>query len=195
MNKKSKIIVIGSIIFILGGVLLSIGIAKNTKNTDNAKNTENTENTSNTDNTNKIISEEEEIQVEPKAREKADDALIEDTARNFRNIYVSLVNDKELDFSFLNNVITKDSNIYKEVVEDIKTKRNLNTKLEEQNVDIKEIKELKELKELKGLTEGYEVVATITYTETAGENTKVIELEQIFKVSVQDNNIRITELK
>lgn len=195
MNKKIKVIIIGSVIFILGGVLLSIGIAKNTKNTDNAKNTENTENTkndkntentSNTDNTNKIISEEEEIQVEPKAREKADDALIEDTARNFRNIYVSLVNDKELDFSFLNNVITKDSDIYKEVVEDIKTKRNLNTKLEEQNVDIKEIKEL---------TEGYEVVATITYTETAGENTNVIELEQIFKVSVQDNNIRITELK
>ena len=174
MNKKSKIIVIGSIIFILGAVLLSISIVNKTNNTNK------------TNKTNKTISEEVEIQDDSKAREKSDDALIEDTVRNFRNIYVSLVNDKELDFSFLNNVITKDSDIYKEVVEDIKTKRNLNTKLEEQNVDIKEIKEL---------TEGYEVVATITYTETAGENTKVIELEQIFKVSVQDNNIRITELK
>ena len=165
MNKKAKIIVIiVSVIFIVAGVLFTIKIVNNT---------------------NKQTSEEVEIQVDPKAREKSDNALIEDTVRNFRGIYASLVNDKELDFSFLNNVITKDSEIYKKVVGDIEAKRSLDTKIEDQNVDVKEIKES---------TEGYEVVTTITYTETVNGNSEVIKLEQIFKVSVQDNNIKITEL-
>ena len=165
MNKKAKrIVIIVGVIFIVAGVLFTIKIVNNT---------------------NKQTSEEVEIQVDPKAREKSDNALIEDTVRNFRGIYASLVNDKELDFSFLNNVITKDSEIYKKVVGDIEAKRSLDTKIEDQNVDIKEIK---------GATEGYEVVTTITYTETVKGKSEVIKSEQIFKVSVQDNNIKITEL-
>ena len=173
MNKKIKVIIIGSVILILASVIFSNIIKNNESNAKNIKKT---------NNSNKTILKEEEIQVEPEAREKSNYGLIEDTIRNFRDIYVSLINDKELDFSFLNNVVTKDSDIYKEIVKDIETKRNSNTKLEEQNVDIKEIKDL---------AEGYEVIATITYTETTEVNSKDVKLEKIFKVSVKDNNIKI----
>jgi uncharacterized membrane protein len=129
--------------------------------------------------------EEEEIQVNPITREKADNALLEDTVRNFRSIYVNLVNDKELDFSFLNNVITKDSEIYKNVVEDITQKRSKNIKIENQNVDVKDIKDI---------ADGYEISIIITYSEIEKDKTNAISVEQKFKLTVKDNNITIKEI-
>lgn len=165
MNKISKrILIIFCSVLVVVGAVLSFNIINNKS---------------------KLTSKEEEIQANPITREKADTALLEDTVRNFRSIYVNLVNDKELDFSFLNNVITKDSEIYIKVVEDITQKRSKNIKIEDQNVDVKEIKDI---------TDGYEISTIITYSEIDNDKTNAISVEQKFKLTVKDNNISIKEI-
>ncbi|MBK1813872.1 hypothetical protein JHL18_25020 [Clostridium sp. YIM B02505] len=82
---------------------------------------------------------EAEVKIEQSNKEagvRPKQAELDDLIRNYRNIYVNLVNDKELDFSFLDNVMDKNSAYYKSVIEDITNKRKANIKLQINNIDV-----------------------------------------------------------
>ncbi|GFZ33955.1 hypothetical protein CSC2_44810 [Clostridium zeae] len=120
-------------------------------------------------------------QINKEAGVRPKQAEIDDLIRNYRNIYVNLVNDKELDLSFLDNVLDKSSPYYKSVIEDITNKRKSNIKLQTENIEVGD---------LQVTTSGYKVNVKETLQVN---NDKVDKISGDYIIKTDNNKIQISD--
>lgn len=122
-------------------------------------------------------------QINKEAGVRPKQAEIEDLIRNYRNIYVNLINDKELDFSFLDNVIDKNSSFHKFVTEDIENKRKENIKLQIENIYVGDLTED---------TNGYKVQVKESIIISKGKD-ETQKNTGFYIVKSSNNNIKISD--
>jgi hypothetical protein len=122
-------------------------------------------------------------QLNKEAGVRPKQAEVDDLIRNYRNIYINLVNDKELDFSFLDNVIDKSTPYYKGIIEDIENKRKANIKLQIEKMDVGDLMED---------ANGYKVKVEESIL-ASNDKDKIQKSSGFYIVKNNNNNIKILD--
>ncbi|MEQ8197099.1 MAG: hypothetical protein ABRQ27_03680 [Clostridiaceae bacterium] len=160
----------------------------NTENAENAENTQKTEGNSSSDTkvpeSSSKSTGEPEVVVTPETVQKSTNGQVEDTIISFKVTFKNLVNNTNMDTSYLKDIVQSDTQVYNNITAIITDYRKKGIKIDDLEFTMDKVVQVED--------NIYEVVTAAKETQTVGGQTKTLTKKVIFDVKVTSSGNKIT---